>query len=128
MRKKIQIVLIIFVFALCSVTLFAQSKATTPAKNSLVRKSIIAVVKKKFGKTQADIENPDVLKVQANWARIIYDVEGGDGDEGSTGVNLLLRKTGGVWKIIFDYNQGDGEDPDDYFKGIPRGVYNSWDN
>lgn len=127
MRKKLPIILISFVFALCGETLFAQSKATTPAKNSPVRKAVITVVKKKFGKTQKNIENPDVLKVQGNWARIAYNVEG-DSDEGSTGVNLLLRKTGGVWKIVFDYNQGDGEDPDDYFKGIPRAVYNPWDN
>lgn len=105
---------------------FAQT-AATPAKNSPVRKAIIAVVKKKFGKTQKNIDNPDVLKVQGNWARIVYDVKS-NGDEGSTGVNLLLKKTGNVWKIVFDYNRGEDADPDDYFKGIPRGIYNPWNN
>lgn len=107
---------------------FAQSKAATPAKNSSVRKAIIEVVKKKFGKTQKNIEKPDILKVQGNWARIVYDVKT-DGDEGSTGVNLILKKSGAAWKIVWDYGVGDGgDDPEERFPGIPQGILMPWDN
>lgn len=124
--KKTFLIFATVLFLCAAQNFYAQGRAVTPPKNSPVRKAIITVVKKKFEKTQKNIDNPDVLKVQGNWARIVYDVES-SGDEGSTGVNLLLRKTGGVWKIVFDYSVGDGEDPDDYFKGIPREIYNPWE-
>lgn len=125
--KKVYLTFAVFLLLSLPGIVLAQSKATIPAKNSPVRKAIIAVVKKKFGKIQKNTDNPNVLKVQGNWARIVYDVKV-DGDAGSTGVNLLLKKTGSVWKIVFDYSAGGDADPDDYFKGIPRGVYNPWDN
>lgn len=124
--KNLFLVIAAIIFLGAAQSFYAQGKAVTPPKNSPVRKAIIDVVKKKFGKTQKNIDNPNILKVQGNWARIVYDVEN-NGDEGSTGVNLLLKKTGSVWKIVFDYNEGDGEDPDDYFKGIPREIYNPWE-
>lgn len=124
--KKLFLVIAAVLFLCAAQSFYAQGKAVTPPKNSPVRKAIISVVKKKFGKTQKNIDDPNILKVQGNWARIVYDVES-NGDEGSTGVNLLLKKTGGVWKIVFDYNEGDGEDPNDYFKGIPGEIYNPWE-
>ncbi len=127
MKRILLMVMFVFFIAVGGVS--AQSKATTPAANSQVRRAIIAVVKKKFGKTQKNIEKPDVLKVQDNWARIVYDLKS-NGDAGSTGVNLILKKTGSVWKIVWDYNTGseEGDDVNDYIKVVPKGISMPWDN
>lgn len=111
-------------FLLCTSanTVFAQGKATTPAKNSSVRKAIFAVVKKKF--SMAKKEN--VFLVQGIWARVVYDVT----EDGATSVNVVLKKTGNVWKIVFDHNNGssEGDDIDDYIKGVPEKIKNPWGN
>ena len=125
--KKIFLALTAIMFFASAQAVFAQSKAATPAQNSPVRKAIVAVVKKKFGKTQKNIDKPDVLKVQGSWARIVYDVKS-DGEEGSTGVNLILKKSGAAWKIVWDYSVGDGDDPEERFPGIPQGILMPWDD
>ena len=104
-----------------------QARATTPASNSPVRKAIVAVIKKRFGKTQKNIDKPDILKVQRNWARVVYDVRA-NGDEGSTGVNVILKKTGNAWRVVWDFNNS-GEDADvsDQIKGIPAGILAPFD-
>lgn len=120
--KKIFVLVAAFLFLSAAQQLYAQGKAVTPTKNSPVRKAILTVVKKKVPK----IKKEDVFLVQGNWARVVYDAT----DDGATSVNVILKKTGKTWKIVFDHNAGgkDGEDVDDYIKGVPEKIKNPWGN
>lgn len=97
---------------------FAQT-VTTPAKNSPLRKAILAIVKKKFPAAKKEA----IFKVQGNWARVVYDQT----DDGASAVNVVLKKTGQAWKIVWDYNtEGEGEDINDHLKGVPEAISNPW--
>ena len=120
--KKMLLTVLIFLFCAAATAVFAQGKAATPAKNSPVRKAIFAVVKKKFPKAKKE----SIFLVQGIWARVVYDVT----DDGASSVNVILKKSGGAWKIVFDHNNGsdEGDDVDDYIKGVPEKIKNPWEN
>lgn len=120
--KKIFSVIAIVLFFGAAQHFYAQNKATTPAKNSPVRKVIFAVVEKKFPK----IKKENVFLVQGNWARVVYDLT----DDGAADANVILKNTGNIWKIVYDFNAGneEGDDVDDYVKEIPAKIKNPWSN
>jgi hypothetical protein len=95
----------------------SSSKAFTPAKNSPVRKAVYAVVKKRYPNAPPQA---DIFKVQGNWARVVFGYNDGDIE----GPNLVLKKTGGKWKIVWSFETDD--DIDDYVKGVPAGIKNPW--
>ena len=111
MKKIILTVSMFLLFAAAHTVAAQSSKAITPAENSLVRKAIFAVVKKKFPSAKTET----IFKVQGNWARVIYN---------DTDVNVILKKTGKIWKIVWDYNAvgEEGIDASDYLKGVPQGI------
>ena len=110
MKKLILTISMFLLFAASGISA-QNSKAVTPAENSPVRKAIFAVVKKKFPSASTET----AFKVQGNWARVVYD---------NTDVNVILKKTGKIWKIVWDYNSAgeEGIDASDYLKGVPKGI------
>ncbi len=120
--KKLLLAVSMFLLFAAANCVSAQSKAITPSKTSAVRKAISTVVKKKFPKATKE----SIFKVQGNWARVVFDIT----DKGSSRANVILKKSGNAWKIVWDFNESseEGTDVNDYIKGVPKGILSPWKN
>ena len=131
MKKLLLAVSMCFILAAAGST-FAQrasdeDRVFTPAKDSTDYKSIYAAVKKKHPKISKE---PEILRVQGIWARFAYKLEEipEEEEDGSmparvSGPNLILKKTGGEWQIVYSFDpDNDDDDLDKRVKGVPAAI------
>lgn len=129
--KKILLAASLFLILTASTSVSAQRNSTpdnsgqprvsVPAKDSEIYKLIYAAVKKKHPKIS---KAPEVMRVQGIWARFAYVLEEvPEEEEGlhtTTNPNLILKKTGDEWQIVWTFDSK--ENVDNHVTGVPRAI------
>ncbi len=87
---------------------FAQSAPYTPAKGSAERKAILDGVRK-YRKVLNEVYMPREFKVQNGWSFVSADDPNEPGVD-TAAFDVLLRKTGKVWKVMDEVSHAEGAD------------------
>ncbi len=87
---------------------FAQSAPYTPAKGSIERKAILDGVRK-YRKAPTEVYAPREFKVQNGWAFISAEDPNEPGVD-TAAFDVLLRKTGKVWRVVDEISHSEGAD------------------
>lgn len=120
--KKILLALPVALFLLFIATQnsFAQSAPYTPAKGSAERKAILDGIRK-YRKAPKEVYSPREFKVQNGWAFVSADDPNEPGVD-TLAFDVLLRKTGKVWKVVGEVSHTEGSDYDKEIRRI-RGKF-----
>ena len=132
--KKLLLAVSMFLMLAAAHQSFAQRAAKeetvyAPAADSQEYKAIYAAVKNRHPKITGV---PAVMRVQGIWARFAYIVEEVPEEEEVqsrggkvSGPNVILKKTGGEWQIVYSFDpDNDDDDLAKKVKGVPQAVRN----
>lgn len=84
----------------------AQTSPYTPAKGTTERKAILDGIRK-YRKNSKEVYTPRDFNVRNGWAFVSADDPAEPGVD-SAGFYVLLRKTGGSWKVVDEVNMTEG--------------------
>ncbi len=108
--KKLLIFSVISVFLSIAVQAsFGQADVHTPEKGMPERKAILDAVRK-FRKAPSEVYSPTALRVSKEWA-LVASPDPADPDVDTLAFTVILRKTGGKWKVVDTLSNVEGTDP-----------------
>lgn len=127
MRKILLVALATITVGLSTASIQAQSGVHTPAIGSPQRKAILDGVRK-FRDAPNEVYTPRVLRVAGGWAYVAADDPNEPGVD-TLAFDLVLRKSGGVWKVVDQISHSEGTEYATEvrrirrkFRAIPRGL------
>ena len=96
----------------------AQSKPYTPVKGSTERKAILDAIRQ-YRKAPSEVYTPTTFNV-GNGFSVVYARDPNDPDVDTGAIDLLLRKTGKVWKVVADLMPAEGVSAETQIKSVRR--------
>lgn len=130
MRKILLVALAIITLGLSTASIQAQSGVHTPAIGSPQRKAILDGVRK-FRDAPNEVYTPRVFRVTGGWAYVAADDPNEPGVD-TLAFDLVLRKSGGIWKVVdqISHTEGSGYASEvrrirRKFRSLPRGLFQS---
>ena len=127
---KTIIALAVITLGLSAVSIQAQSGVYTPAVGSPQRKAILDGVRK-FRQAPNEVYTPRLFRVAGGWAYVAADDPNEPGVD-TLGFHLVLRKSGGTWKVVDQISHVEGTDYVSEvrrirrkFRSVPRGLFQS---
>lgn len=108
MKKVVGFGLMFLVLIGSAAAAYSQSQPYTPEKGSADRKAILDAVRK-FRKAPSEVYAPSGFSVLKGWAYVSAP-DPADPDVDTEAFELVLRKTGSVWKVVDQISHVEGTD------------------
>lgn len=118
MKKILILSLTAFFLTIVAQTSLGQTGVHTPEKGTPERKAILDAVRK-YRKASSEVYSPTAFRVSKDWA-LVAAPDPADPDVDTEAFSVILRKTGGKWKVVDALSNVEGTDPAKEVKRIHK--------
>jgi len=118
MKKFLILSVVTFFLTIAAQAAFGQTDVHTPEKGTPERKAILDAVRK-YRKAPSEVYSPTAFRVLKEWA-LVAAPDPSDPDVDTLAFTVILRKTGGKWKVVDTLSNVEGTDPAKEIKRIHK--------
>ena len=109
MKKLLILSVVTFFLTIAAQASLGQTGVYTPDKGTPERKAILDAVRK-YRKASSEVYSPTAFRVSKDWA-LVASPDPADPDVDTAAFSVVLRKTGGKWKVVDELRNVEGTDP-----------------